>query len=316
MTEKQLKIYWNTLLGSSGKQETLDEERRILSAAVYRPESLFRFRPVTESSLEELENNYMYFSSADHYDDPFDTYMRTDIPKLLKMTDDMKSDPSAVLSIVKERFPDIDLKGLNKDSLKLGLSFPSSEDIIKLRQNMQMDTYSVCFCESVKNESSWMKYADNHKGFVLEYSFSPEFIDELWRYKVLSANLFPVYYSDKKYDATDYAVHEILLYVTRPTPYLYNELLRYMCWENTKISLIKNKCHKYDKEWRLIPAFRLCNRDIIRQRPRSITIGLRTSKYAERTIVEAARIAGINKFFKMAIDDRDRFVRKPLGHTD
>lgn len=312
MNEKQLRIYWNTLLGLSGKQEALEEERKTLLETVNYPKSLFRFRPVTESSLEELENNYMYFSSADHYDDPFDTYMRTDIPKLLKMVDDIKNDPSIVFSIIKERFPSLDLKDLNKECLKLHMLFPSSEDIIKLRQNMQIDTYSVCFCESVRNESSWMKYADNHKGFVLEYNFSPEFIDELWKYKVLSANLFPVYYSDKKYNATDYAIHEILLYITRPTPYLYTELLRYMGWENTKISLIKNKCHKYDKEWRLIPAFRLCNRDIIRQRPQSITIGLRTSKYTERTIIAAAKIAGISKFYKMEIDNYDRFVRKPI----
>ncbi len=102
------------------------------------------------------------------------------------------------------------------------------------------------------------------------------------------------------------------LYICRPTPSLYSELLRYLGWENTKISLIKNKCHKYDKEWRLIPAFRLCNRDIIRRQPQSITIGLRTSKYAERTIIEAAKIAGINNFYKMEIDHYDRFVRKPI----
>lgn len=312
MTERQLKIFWNTLCGTSGKQEALDEERKNILSTINYPKSLFRFRPVTESSLEELENNFMYFSSADRYDDPFDTYMRTDIPRLLKMVEDIKNDPSVVLSIIKERFPEIDLKDINKDDLKLHTLLPSSEDIIKLRQNMQTDTYSICFCESVKNESSWMKYADNHKGFVLEYEFSSEFIEELWNYKVLSANLFPVYYSDKKYNASDYAVRNILLNLCRPTPYLYNELLRYMNWENTKISLIKNKCHKYDKEWRLVPSFSLICRDVIRRRPQSITIGLRTSKYTELTVIEAAKIAGISKFYKMKIDNRDRFVRKPV----
>lgn len=312
MNEKQLRIYWNTILGLSGKQEALDEERKKILATVNCPKSLYRFRPVTESSLEELEKNYMVFSSADHYDDPFDTYMRIDTTKLLKLVDDIKNDPSVVLSIIKERFPSLDLKDFNEESLKLDVLFPSSEDIIKLRQNMQIDTYSVCFCESVKNESSWMKYADNHKGFVLEYNFSPEFIEELWKYEVLSANLFPVYYSDKKYNATDYAIRNILLYICRPTPYLYNELLRYMCWENTKISLIKNKCHKYDKEWRLVPSFSLLCRDIIRRKPQSITIGLRTSKYTEQVIIASAKMAGISEFYKMEIDNKDRFVRKRI----
>ena len=228
------------------------------------------------------------------------------------MVDDINGDPSVVLSIIKEHFPSLDLKDFNKENLKLHVLFPSSEDIMKLRQNMQTDTYSVCFCESAKNESSWMKYADNHKGFVLEYNFSPEFIEELWRSKTLSANLFPVYYSGKKYDATDYAVRNMLLYMCRHIPYLYNELLRYMGWENTKISLIKNKCHQYDKEWRLVPSFSLICRDCIRRKPQSITIGLRTSKYTEQTIVAAAKMAGINEFYKMEIDDKDRFVRKRI----
>lgn len=312
MTEKQLRFFWNTLLEQSGKRELMEEERNAVAAVVTRPHSLFRFRPVTEGSLDELENNFMYFSSADHYDDPFDTFMKTDIPGLLKMAESIKSDTSGILSIIKKRFPEFDKKALKKDGLKLSPTFPSAEDIIKLRQNMQIDTYSVCFCESVRNESSWMKYADNHKGFVLEYEFTEDFVEELWNYKVLSANLFPIYYSDKKFDATDYAAHELLLFLTRPTPAVYNELRRFMCWENTKLSLIKNKCHKYDKEWRLIPAFRLCSRDVIRKKPQSVTIGLRTSKYTERTIIEAAKIAGISKFYKMEIDNRDRFVRKPL----
>lgn len=312
MTEKQLKIFWNTLLSQSGKRELLNKERDAVAAVVERPHSLFRFRPVTEGSLDELENNFMYFSSADYYDDPFDTFMKTDIPALLELAESIKNNPAEILSIIKNRFPEFDKRALKKDALKLSPTLPSADDIIKLRQNMQIDTYSVCFCESVRNESSWMKYADNHKGFVLEYEFSDDFVEELWNYEVLSANLFPIYYSDKKFDATDYAAHEILLFLTRPTPALYNELRRFLCWENTKLSLIKNKCHKYDKEWRLIPAFRLCSRDVIRKKPQSVTIGLRTSKYTERTIIEAAKIAGISKFYKMEIDNSDRFVRKPL----
>ncbi|MDE6732739.1 MAG: DUF2971 domain-containing protein [Oscillospiraceae bacterium] len=310
--ERQLKIFWNTLLAQGGKREDLDLERSAICGVVERPRSLFRFRPPTESTLDELENNFMYFSSADHYDDPFDTFMKTDIPELLGLVNSIKKDTTAILSIIKECFPEFNEKALKEDNLKLAPTFPSEGDIIKQRQNMQIDTYSVCFCESVRNESSWMKYSDNHKGFVLEYEFTPELVEGLWESEALHANLFPIYYSDKKFDATNYAIREILLFLTRPTPAVYNELRRFLCWENTKLSLIKNKCHKYDKEWRLIPAFRLCNRDIIRKKPLSVTIGLRTSKYTERTIVEAAKIAGISKFYKMEIDDRDRFVRKQI----
>lgn len=88
MTEQELENYWNTLLSLSGKRENLEEDRKILLNTIKYPSSLFRFRSVSENSLTALQENKMYFSSANYYDDPFDTYLRVDIPKL---TSELKS---------------------------------------------------------------------------------------------------------------------------------------------------------------------------------------------------------------------------------
>ncbi len=50
-------------------------------------------------------------------------------------------------------------------------------------------------------------------------------------------------------------------------------------WENTKVSIIKKTCHKYGKEWRVIPLYAMEQRGYFRLKPKSVTIGLRTPTY-------------------------------------
>ena len=42
------------------------------------PNTLCRFRAVNENSLVQLQENKLYFSTSDYYDDPFDTYFYLD----------------------------------------------------------------------------------------------------------------------------------------------------------------------------------------------------------------------------------------------
>lgn len=67
----------------SGKRKDLEEDTKKLLASFKYPKSLFRFRLVSENSLSALQENKVYFSSANYYDDPFDTYLRVDISKLI-----------------------------------------------------------------------------------------------------------------------------------------------------------------------------------------------------------------------------------------
>ena len=40
------------------------------------------YRPVNLNSLEALRTNRLYFSSANYYDDPFDTFLHIDIDSI------------------------------------------------------------------------------------------------------------------------------------------------------------------------------------------------------------------------------------------
>lgn len=314
MTEQELDSYWSTLLSLSGKRKDLEEDRKKLLASFKYPKSLFRFRSVTENSLTSLQENKVYFSSANHYDDPFDTYLRVDISKLIsELKNTIEKTPISyeffhilVPNCSKEQF----IRAQNK--VQSPESF--SKSAIALREYLQNNLYSICFCEDVQNEVVWLKYAENHKGFVIEYSINDELLKNVWN-EYYKANLFPVYYSTDGYDASDYFNCKVAYAALgNNNTSLLDSFMKgdKICWESIKISTIKKKCHEEDKEWRLVPLDTLEKREFVTWQPQSITIGLRTPEYKKQLIISAAKIAGISEFYQMIIDEHDEFVRVPL----
>lgn len=76
----------------------------------------------------------------------------------------------------------------------MNLNFDFLEDLLKEKVETIIDKiismfYIACFCESVQKDTMWSYYANNHKGFCIEYYFdsfeSPQFI-------------FPVVYKESK----------------------------------------------------------------------------------------------------------------------
>ena len=71
-------------------------------------------------------------------------------------------------------------------------------------------------------------------------------------------SLYPIYYSDKPYDATEYgkwfAASLILKYLVpeNKEKIIIDKYFPKMVWEKVKVVLIKKKCHMYDQEWRMI----------------------------------------------------------------
>ena len=80
MDNQARKKFWDTLCTLDGIDKKQDEQK--LTDAIQYPQHLYRFRPVSFSSLDGLQNNKLYFSSADHYDDPFDSFLHIDIPRI------------------------------------------------------------------------------------------------------------------------------------------------------------------------------------------------------------------------------------------
>lgn len=313
------KAFWDTLC--SLQKYDHESERRLREVSPW-PQELCRFRAVNENSLLQLQNNEQFFSTADYYDDPFDTFFFIDFKALQQngsvVAQMLAQDDTGRIRDLLTAFgfgakPDSIIQELKTTKFDMDWLKLSLKDVRRL---LQKQIYSICFCEDSLNETMWLKYADQHKGFVQVYNFNdPD--TKLCGKEPKCAKcgvgkyppmLFPIYYSSEMYDATAYALQVLACEVFKEKlPFLPQEaraaFILNASWQVERISLIKKECHQYDQEWRMLLPTPYTNRPRIKLRPKSVLIGLRTPDYEKQLILSAARIAGIQEIYQVVIND-------------
>lgn len=134
-----------------------DIENGLMLYVANKPDTLFRYRQGNENDINALRNNQIWLSNMKCLNDKFE----------------------GQIEVVYE---------------KKKFNFKFLEDALRKKVDEVMNQiisqfYVSCFCESVSKDIMWSHYANNHKGFCIEYysdSFeSPQFI-------------FPVVYKDRK----------------------------------------------------------------------------------------------------------------------
>ena len=321
--------FWNVLLNL---HDNTPASVDTLMKAYPWPKTLCRFRSVSQDSLQQLNDNKQLFSSPDHYDDPFDTYCYINIDEMVQEYDNMRLKLSEGDNDLFETLqklatairwqPNFFIDELNRDSLDF--------DKVKGRlrhvpESIKKKLFSICFCEDPYNETLWIKYAGNYSGFVQVYDLEDpntflcgkETYCQNCRMSIERPSIYPVYYSDTRYDATKYAVGTFLIdkIMAQNDPTLvnlYNLVSRDLMWEAERVSLIKKKCHENDQEWRMIRPAINEQRSCIKMKPSMVIIGLRTPDYESRLIVSAAVNAGIKSIHKLYINDSDILDSKPV----
>lgn len=324
--------FWNVL---KNLRDNSEPGMSMLTEASKRPGILCRFRPVSEHSLQQLQENKLFFSSANHYDDPFDTYFYIDVDQMVPVYEELRK---SLLDGDKELLDKLHhiaiFAGQESDNF-IGMLPKESVDFSDLKgqlmmvhNSIQRRLFSICFCENPYNETLWLKYAENYSGFVQVYDFRSldTFLcgkEEICQ-NCISAReqpyVYPVYYSDSRYDATKYALGTWLLekiekqnnLALKP---LYDYVRTSLTWEAERISLIKKKCHENDQEWRMIRPAMFEQRSCIKMKPCKVIIGLRTPEYKSRLIASAAKVAGIQEIDKLYINDSDELDSKPVPES-
>lgn len=320
MNLSERKIFWDTLCSLRGTD--IEGESEKLRQAIKLPRFLYRYRPVNLKTLEALRTNMLYFSSANYYDDPFDTFLYIDTNKIKNaiLADiDNPQRMEEVKNIVKTilHFPE----QLAKEKVDFFVKESSQEHLndfleytLSLRGELKKNTWSVCFSENGLNEVLWLKYADQYRGVVLIYDLEKS--ENLLcgkQQKCLTCGiskfgtpLYPIYYSDTPYDATSFAQFVILCNMAESSgipqsSQLYHSADRYT-WEREKITLIKKECHKYDEEWRMILPCPM-NPPIMREWiPSGIILGLRMEQAEANLVISIAKDAGIKQIFRTFIN--------------
>ena len=330
MDNNERKKFWDVLKNLHNNDEA---SISMLTEASKRPETLCRFRPVNEHSLQQLQENKLFFSSANHYDDPFDTYFYIDVDQMVPVYEEMRKDllegntefTDKLRQIAKltDQEPEIFVNMLSNEALDFA---QLKGQLTMVRNSIQRRLFSICFCEDPYNETLWLKYANNYSGFVQIYDFTcPETFmcgTETACLNCISAKerpyTYPVYYSDMRYDATKYALgiwlmEKIEKQNNMALAPLHEYVKSSLIWEIERICLIKRKCHEYDQEWRMIRPAMFEQRSCVKMKPCKIIVGLRTPQYERRLIVSAATIAGIQEIHELYINDSDKLDSRPIN---
>ena len=331
MDLNERKVFWETLCSLPGNDPQAEQEQ--LLKTIRYPKYLFRYRPVTMKSLEALRTNKLYFSSANYYDDPFDTFLFIDIERI--KNEYLNRDEDKLASVLERVKPILSLTmtpdkvaefTVEKVQETLSPEWMSKflSSTLALRDQLKKDAWSVCFSENGFNEALWLKYADQHKGFALIYDL--ENVDNLLcgQYdkcancgiRQYGTPLYPIYYSDKPYDATNFAMLIVLRMLEENVRLPLGQMLHFSLgtgiWEMERTTLIKKKCHEYDEEWRLIIGCPMKPPIMREWRPSGIILGLRMDVAEENLVVSMAQEAGIKNIYKSFINEKNELDGKPI----
>lgn len=327
MNNTQRLDFWKTLCSLDGKNP--ESDCALLRDKITFPRYLYRYRAVTDNNLEALLHNRLYFSSANYFDDPFDTFLHIDIPKILNEFDANFAN-DACLSKLSEGLTNLvsftgmqfssDFLAVISDPQKLknfhdnGLQDWFFHYTMDLRTSIRKNTWSVCFSEDGFNETLWLKYADRYHGFSLQYDLANEEsfhcgkLNKCQQCGIPKAALllYPMVYSDEPYDATSYAkyimLQELSACVNTALPQSLKDEIGAAVWERERTTLIKKTCHSPDQEWRMIIGCNIEPPIMLEWAPSGIILGLRTSPNDQKHIIDVAKQAGIKHIYKSCIN--------------
>ena len=152
-------------------------------------QALFRYRPVTDKTINALKQDRLYLSTPDHYNDPFDSVCYIDEIKLKRSISQQLDigiqdgffDNRNMIRLIRE-MPTVD-NSLTKYDLSVPKVFAQSEAVcsdfldsaIRLinntRNNIISNSKVACFSELYDSILMWSHYADEHKGFAVVYTY-------------------------------------------------------------------------------------------------------------------------------------------------
>ncbi len=282
------KKYREMLLSS---KDSTQFENAIIYKNLHLPKKIYKYCKVTEHNLTNLENNQIYLNSPIEFNDPFDCAMcinwyenRKNLfienkDKYLQNID-IKAKSEILERINNGEDPEevmINVLSSSKDALKNQQFLECINELQKnyideISNKFQSEkTLLSCFSDDYKNILMWSHYADNHKGFCVEYDIS----DRDLQYDDFMRMLHPVIYAENFLNINYSQIQ--LKYVVG----FCLVLQKFIDWQ-------------YENEYRLImnsKEERLFNMPMM---PSNVYLGLKMEAYYKRIIIDIFKHHKIN----------------------
>lgn len=295
------------------------------------PASLYKFRECTENNLDALVKDEIWLSKASKFNDLHDSLLFFDKPAILNQAQQIFSPENITVMFESLKHPETimkqftfqnsdmqtaiteKLKTLDSDTffnmvqqLSTNLDHFLETYFIYLKNEIRNQTKMACLSENIKSPLMWAHYADNHKGFAIEYDFRGNNISQCANCPNRSCNniklatIYPIIYSDNRFDATQYGKWYIEQYIK-----MYLGIKEQAFFEDeflyTKVALHKSIDWKYEKEWRIIcstpnPATEQKDCYPIQKKPTAIYFGSQISDIHRKILTHIADEKGIAKY--------------------
>jgi len=277
------------------------------------PKSIFKYCHLkNENYINNLIENEIWLSNPLGFNDPYDCSVTFDNDKINEIL--IKNNIKNIL----EDFPEDEIS-LNDKQIILSSENPKEKMLSIIHSTIQTpvgkqelsnilniespkinkkitDNFNKLYKKKLKvssfsedNQSllMWGHYADNHKGFSIEYDIGQMPDDEN-----LKKYLFPIEYTNTIYDITDYYIDNVInKNNTRP-----NDLIQSV--------LYKSKSWEYEKEWRFVITNTECSDNVVKvPKPKAIYLGSSINESHRNQLIELGKKNDI-PIFQMQVDDK------------
>ncbi|HET9641033.1 MAG TPA: DUF2971 domain-containing protein [Allosphingosinicella sp.] len=269
--------------------ERLDIERAFLIKHEHVPNRLFKYRNFNDYHLDALENDQLWMSSPDRFNDPFDTAIYFNSERF-EMEDQDPGTFVAEMKAVSARSaageaPDIrpvanpirtgdwlervfgtlieEVASESREALRAfidaALGAIREAGIRRMSDYLRRGMSVLSLSENPASVLMWSHYSDSHRGFCIEYDLAALPYSDLRR-----RLCFPVFYRRKRTDATRYLAKQLRDFN--------NLFAHYLC-------LLKSDEWSYEREWRIVYAAGPDepNRPVMMPAPRSLILGANVS---------------------------------------
>lgn len=187
------------------------------------------------------------------------------------------------------------------NKLKQSISISANEQIqesikgffnnyIDINKRIRTESITFSLAEENDNQAMWGLYADESKGFCIEYSFSPN--DFLGQRMLL--NLFPIYYGDKPH---------IKFFDVLIRGFYSSQNINGISYEDYQewflSTYTKDKTYEFQKEWRITFDNRMGDNLQPFAFAKSIILGERMPEEYATRLIEIARKKNIDVYRRM-----------------
>lgn len=263
------KILESIIIPDGMGQEDVMVALRPLNIALMQliPERVYKYRRCSDDHISAFEDDELWMSTSDLFNDPFDTLIQFDECKIRSAFDAVIqpgtqetmmryiADGGKIAEPINHLVNSSDIEDMRvkaEEILSQGKVFaPTEEQMVSLL--IQREVYLnllpkivqrfssvLCFSEKIDSILMWSHYSCNHTGFALGYD-----LRSLLLPNDKSLGLYPVVYSETRYNAEDFLL------------YLFGSLMQAPVHNTDMMSSIKLLLYKsldwqYEQEWRII----------------------------------------------------------------